>query len=86
MAYEYAGTLPATARSATQHACEDYIWGGMARPYPETLAATPAELAAECVKDGWITAERMSEWGITDHDVLSAMTAAHAEAVRACAE
>jgi alcohol dehydrogenase class IV len=81
MTYEYGGTLHRTARDALAHACEDYIYGGMAQPYAETLAAKPEDLAAECIRDGWISAARMAEWGVTEADICAAVQAAHAGAL-----
>jgi hypothetical protein len=69
MAYEFQGVSYTTSRDALKALATAWIYGGMARPYPETLATAPEDLAAECVA-AWNLGEQIAEWG-ADADALA---------------
>jgi hypothetical protein len=69
MSYQFEGTSYATRDTALRAVASAWIYGGMERPYPETLATAPAALASECVA-GWGLADLLAEWG-ADADALA---------------
>ena len=75
MTYRFQDTLHRTAADAVAHVAEAWIYGGMARPYPETLADDPVRLARECI-EGWHMAPTLAEWGASEAALAQAMAAA----------
>ena len=63
MTYEFQGTSYHTTRNVLAAIADAWIWGGMNRPYPETLASNPRDLAADCVV-GWEFGDTFAEWGV----------------------
>jgi hypothetical protein len=74
MAFQFQDTLHRTASDAVDHVAEAWIYGGMARPYPETLEDDPVRLARECI-DGWHLAPTLAEWGATETQLAQSMAA-----------
>jgi hypothetical protein len=72
MSYQFEGTSYATRNTALRAVASAWIYGGMERPYPETLATAPAALASECVA-GWGLADLLAEWGADQADLAEAM-------------
>lgn len=73
--YEFGGGLYRTSTEALRAVADAWIYGGMTRPYPETLAADPTDLARECVAE-WGLANTLAEWGEDEAGLTTAM--AHA--------
>jgi hypothetical protein len=79
MSYQFEGTSYATRDTALQAVADAWIYGGMARPYPETLATAPAALAAECIEE-WDLADLLAEWGADAEALADAMASVLAAA------
>jgi hypothetical protein len=61
-----------TRAAALEAVAQAWIYGGMERPYPETLEEAPAQLAAECVAE-WDLRDRLAEWGADEAALAAAM-------------
>jgi hypothetical protein len=72
MSYEFQGTSYATSETALRAVASAWIYGGMERPYPETLATAPAALAAESIEE-WDLGDLLAEWGADAADLADAM-------------
>jgi hypothetical protein len=70
--YEFQGTSYSTVEDALVAVATAWIYGGMERPYPETLDEAPEHLAAECI-EGWGLADLLAEWGAGQADLADAM-------------
>jgi hypothetical protein len=79
MSYQFEGTSYATRNTALRAVASAWIYGGMERPYPETLATAPAALASECVKQ-WDLADLLAEWGADAEALADAMASVLAAA------
>jgi hypothetical protein len=79
MSYQFEGTSYATRDTALRAVASAWIYAGMERPYPETLATAPAALAAECVA-GWGLADLLAKWGADQADLADAMASVLAAA------
>jgi hypothetical protein len=81
MSYQFEGTSYATRNTALRAVASAWIYGGMERPYPETLATAPAALAAKCIEE-WDLGDLLAEWG-ADADALADAMASVLAAARA---
>jgi hypothetical protein len=81
MAYEFQGISYSSSRDALKAIATAWVYGGMERPYPETLATPPAALAAECI-EGWGLADLLAEWGEDAEALAGAMARVLANARR----
>jgi hypothetical protein len=82
MTYEFQGSSYTTRSAALEAVATAWIYGGMERPYPETLATPPAALAAECIAE-WNLGEQIAEWGEDAQTLAVAMAEALADALAA---
>jgi hypothetical protein len=81
MAYEFQGISYSSSRDALKAIATAWVYGSAAEPYPETLAADPAALAAECVAE-WNLGEQIAEWGEDAQTLAGAMARVLANARR----
>jgi hypothetical protein len=72
MGYTFQGISYSTGETALRAIASAWIYGGMRRPFPETLAEEPASLAAECI-EGWGLEELLAQWGETHETFTEAM-------------
>jgi hypothetical protein len=72
MSYEFQGIGYSTSETALRAVASAWIYGGMERAYPETLATDPAALVAECV-ESWGLADLLAKWGADQADLAEAM-------------
>jgi hypothetical protein len=77
--YAFQDISYSTSETALRAVASAWIYGGMERPYPETLATAPAALAAECI-DGWGLADLLAEWGADAAGLADAMASVLADA------
>jgi hypothetical protein len=72
MGYTFQGISYSTGETALRAIASAWIYGGMRRPFPETLAEEPASLAAECI-EGWGLADLLATWQADQADLADAM-------------
>ena len=73
--YQFQSILYPTSNRALRAVAEAWIWGGMPRPYPETLVADPVGLASECI-EAWSLADVLRDWGVGQDALADAMRVA----------